>query len=111
MEKKNSITTTDLADFGFMELEEVEKLIRAWKEQGLPDDFYNEDVHIMFNKNSGSVFLTNSEFQVATMNGDDLESWYYCGNCGHEGFKEDCQLNDDGCECCNPQNDLEENGE
>ena len=40
----------------------------------------------MFNKMSGNVFLTNSEFQVAMMNGDTLESFYSCLQCGNEGF-------------------------
>lgn len=95
------ICTTDFADFGYSERKETIKLLNAWNEQGLPDDFYDDEVRVMFNRNSGNVFLTNSDYQVAMMNGDDLESWYSCGNCGHEGFKEDCLLNTCGCnECC-----------
>jgi hypothetical protein len=37
----------------------------------------------------------------AMMNGDKLEMWHNCSNCGHEGFAEDCQLNEDGCNECN----------
>jgi len=85
----DTITTTSLSDFGFLELKQLEALIRAYREQGLPDDFWNEDVTPMFNKNSGVVFLTNSEYQVAMLNGDTLESWHNCPECGHEGFAED----------------------
>lgn len=100
--KPQEITTTNLADFGSRERGILIDLLTAWEKQGLPDDFYEEDVVPMFNRNSGSVFLTNSEFQAALINGSKLETWHNCFNCGHEGFIEDCQLNDNGCECCKP---------
>jgi hypothetical protein len=93
-------TTTNLADFGHHEREELVHLLNAWNHQGLPLDFYDDEVHPMMNKMSGNVFLTNSDYQVAMMNEDKLEIWHHCGNCGHEGFAEDCQLNDDGCNEC-----------
>lgn len=96
----NDITTTDLSDFGSREYKLLCVLIDAMEDQGLPEDFEPNEVHPMFNKDSGHVFLTNSEFQACMMNGDKLETWYHCGNCGHEGFAEDCKLNDEGCECC-----------
>lgn len=98
----NKVTTTDLSDFGYREITMTRDLLSAWLDKGLPDDFEENEVTVMLNMNSGNVFLTNSEFQVAMMNGDALESWYYCGNCGHEGFADDCKLNDEGCNECNP---------
>jgi len=35
------------------------------------------------------VFFTNSEYQVAMMNGEDLESWYFTPYHGHEGFADE----------------------
>jgi hypothetical protein len=104
----SNTTTTDLSDFGSRERKMLVDLLIAWREQGLPDDFDATDVVPMMNKNSGNVFLTNGEFQCAMMNGSDLESWYYCGNCGHEGFKEDCQLTDDGCNECKEKEGINE---
>ena len=106
-QRKNigNITTTNLSDFGSRERQMLIELLIAWRDQGLPHDFYNDEVVPMMNMNSGNVFLTNSDFQVAMMNGDKLESWYHCPNCGHEGFKEDCQLNDDGCNECKEEED------
>lgn len=98
---KDKMTTTDLADFGSRERWMLVELLTAWDKQALPEDFCDDEVTPMMNKYSGSVFLTNSEFQVAMMNGDKLEMWHTCYNCGHEGFEEDCQLNDEGCNECN----------
>ncbi len=103
----NDPTTTNLAEFGWLERQLLIKLLKAWQEQCLPYDFGEDGVVPMFNKNSGYVFLTNSEYQVAMMNGDKLETWYNCFNCGHDGFAEDCELNDDGCNVCNPQDEEE----
>tara|TARA_R110002020_G_scaffold29237_2_gene92319 strand:+ start:4273 stop:4602 length:330 start_codon:yes stop_codon:yes gene_type:complete len=83
------ITTTDLAEFGHREREIATDLLNAWREQGLPEDFYDEDVRIMMNFNSGNVFLTNEEYQVAMLNGDKLESFYSLPYSGNEGFLED----------------------
>src|SRR5690554_1062818 len=65
------------------------ELLTAICEQGLPEDFIDNEVTIMFNMYSGHVFLTNSEFQVAMMNKGKLESWYTLPYSGEEGFKED----------------------
>ncbi len=101
MGRTKDITTTDLADFGSRERMMLVDLLTAWDEQSLPVEFCDEEVRAMMNRDSGSVFLTNSEYQCAMMNGDKLEMWHYCFNCGHEGFEEDCKLNDEGCNECN----------
>ena len=98
----NNITTTDLSEFGYRELRELSKLINAMILNGLPNDFADDKVIAMMNKNSGIVFLTNDDYQVCLLEGDELVSFYTCPNCGHEGTKEDCQLNDEGCNECNP---------
>jgi len=103
--KRQEITTTDLADFGSRERWLLVELLTAWDQQSLPEDFCDDEVRPMMNRNSGNVFLTNSEYQVAMMNGDKLEIWHSCGNCGHEGFAEDCILNDDRCNECKEVDD------
>jgi hypothetical protein len=85
------MTTTNLAEFGYRELKKVRDLLDAMIKEGLPQDFENDGVHPMMNQNSGNVFLTNSEYQVAMMNGDKLESFYSCPQCGHEGFKDEME--------------------
>lgn len=100
-------TTTDISDFDRFDLQEAITLLRVMENQGLPGDFYDDGVTLMKNKDSGMVFLTNSEFQVAMMNGNALEIWNTCLNCGNEGFEEDCSLIDDGCNECNPIDETE----
>jgi hypothetical protein len=102
--KTQEITTTNFTDFGYREREILLELLSTWHRDGLPEDFNDSGVHPMMNKDSGHVFLTNEDYQVAMLNDYKLESFYTCFNCGYEGFAEDCQLNEDGCNECNPQN-------
>lgn len=80
---------TDLSDFGYRELVMLEELIKAMRKQGLPDDFYDDEVHPAMNTYSGDVYLTNSDYQIAMMNGDELETWYFLSYHGNEGFLDD----------------------
>jgi hypothetical protein len=96
---KDEITTTDLTKFGSRERRMAADLLRASCDQGFPDDFNDDEVVVMMNTHSGNVFLTNSDYQVAMMNGEKLESFYTCPECGHEGFKEDMAHGEDNEEC------------
>ena len=89
MGKNYEVTTTNFSDFGWRERKMAAELLTVSCEQGFPKDFEDSEVTIMFNKNSGNVFFTNSEFQVAMMNGEDLESFYTTPYSGHEGFADE----------------------
>lgn len=95
----NQITTTDLADFGRGEIQEAINLLNMWMVQGPPEGHYEDEVRVRFNANSGWVFLTNSEYQVAMIHGDKLEEFHSCFECGCEGFKEDFERVSD-CKGC-----------
>ena len=82
-------TTTNLAQFGNRELAEVRDLLDAMLSSGLPSDFSDDEVHPMFNMNSGYVFLTNSDFEVCMLNDGKLESFYSSPYAGLEGFYDD----------------------
>ena len=60
-------------------------------------DFYNDEVVPTLNLNSGYVFLTNSDYQVAMLDRDGkLKSFYYLSYHGYEGFLDDLiQMYDD----------------
>ena len=83
------MTTTNLSDFGYRELSMLKDLLDAMINQGLPCDFDDDEVHPMMNQYSGNVFLTNSDGQVAMMNGDSLESFYVLSYHGNEGFADE----------------------
>jgi len=93
------MTTTDLSKFGNREWELLRNILNAMIDDGLPEDFNNVEVQPMFNMNSGNVFMSNAYFQVAMMNGDKLESFYSCPECGHEGFMEEMDHNKDNEYC------------
>lgn len=80
-----SITTTDLLQFGYREIELTAELLQKYLEN---TSILGDGVHIMFNKHSGYVFLTDEDYNVAMFNGEKLERFYTCGYCGHKGFKE-----------------------
>lgn len=93
-----NMTTTDLSDFGYRELSKARDILDTWMDTGLPEEFYDDNVQIMFNTYSGEVFLTNDNLQVAMLNGDRLKMFYTCPECGMEGFKD--ELLEKGNECC-----------
>lgn len=91
--------TENLADIMacYTERKEVQNIITAWNEHGLPNNFYEDGVKFAFNRNSGNVFLVNEEYQVAMMNDGKLELFYSSPYYGHEGFIDELiDMMDDG---------------
>lgn len=85
----DEVTTTDLSQFGYRELDMAADLLKAIS-SGLPDDFNDDGITVMMNRNSGNVFLTNSNYEVAMLNDSGkLESWYFTPYEGREGFWSD----------------------
>ena len=81
--------TENLGDFGYRELDMAAELLSAIK-NGLPWDFDDDGMRIGFNRNSGDVFLTNDEYQVAMVDDDgELYSFYSTPYSGYEGSAED----------------------
>jgi hypothetical protein len=64
--------------------------LNAWVNHGLPDNFYGEGVRPAMNKNSGNVFLVNSDYDVAMLTCEGkLEKWHTLPYSGEEGFLDD----------------------
>ncbi|WP_375207525.1 hypothetical protein [Hyphococcus sp.] len=89
----SDIVTTDLSRFGYRELKMAASLLAAYCES--PPDFLGDGVTVMFNTRSGCVFLTDEDFNVGMMNGDRLEQFHTCFECGAEGFAE--EIDDHEC--------------
>ena len=89
--------TQDLSKFGYIELDEAGTLLKAYADN--PNVLDGSMINVEFNPNSGNVFLVDEDYNVAMMNGDNLELWYSCPICGHEGFLEDMEHGEDDDEC------------
>jgi len=84
------MTTTNLSEFGNREREEAGRLLLAYsKNRNVCPYFENNGVQVMMNTISGFVFLTDDNYNVLMMNGDNLEGFYHSPYEGHEGFFED----------------------
>jgi len=93
MSKQDDIVTSDLSRFGFRELKMAAELLTAWCDHNKRNAELGMGVHVCMNTQSGYVFLTDEDFNVAMMNGDTLENFYSCPECGNEGFAEDINWN------------------
>lgn len=78
--------THDLSALGHRELHELGNLIKAYAQDS---DVLGDGVEWEFNQSSGCLFLVDSDYNVAMMNGNNLERFYNCSYCGHEGFAEE----------------------
>lgn len=97
------MTTTDLARFGSRELRMARDLLIAYCDGDRNrTEYLGDGVTIMFNRNSGCVFLTDEDYNVAMTRDGDLIDWRVCSYCGHEDFAdeiagdEDHGINEDG---------------
>ena len=109
-QRSDSVVTSDLSRFGFRELRMAAELLTAYTAGGKRGELsLGDGVAVHMNTNSGNVFLSDEDFSVAMMNGDNLEMFYSCPECGEEGFAEDIGWNaDEGrCKDCSPEDDSE----
>lgn len=87
---------SDLSKLGIREIEMLGDLLKAYaKNPGC----LGEEVNWEFNPSSGNVFLVDEDCRVVLMNGDELEEFFTCGYCGHEGFKEDIRHESMSSDC------------
>lgn len=77
--------TEDLGNFGIRELDLAIDLLQAAK-KGYPSDFWTEGVKLGFNTSSGSVFLTNDDYDVCMDADGELYTFYTSPYDGLEGF-------------------------
>lgn len=82
-----NVVTTDLSKFGYREIREAIELLEAYLEN--TKDILGDGLTLNFNTHSGCVFLSDEDYRIAMINNGNLEEWFYCGECGAEGFLED----------------------
>jgi hypothetical protein len=81
-QKIEDLVRTDLSSFGSREKNKAEELLTTYVKN--PDPL-GDKVTVAF-KYSGCIFLTDKDFRTAMMNGDNLEEFYSCHECGMEGI-------------------------
>lgn len=81
----DSVVTDDISDFGARELALAVDLLNAAK-NGYPEDFDTDGVKLFCNRNSGYVFLSNSQYQVCMEADGELYSYHSLPYSGIEGF-------------------------
>jgi len=89
-----NIVTSNWNDFGHREIGMAKELLSHIKEI----DAYGK-VEVQFNTHSGCVFLVDEDYRCWMMNGDQIEEWFNCPYCGHEGFKEDMDHDPENQDC------------
>lgn len=82
--------------FGYREMAMAAELLEAYSNS--PAEFLDQEtLKVCLNKNSGYVFLSDGEYNVGMMNDGELQQFFSCPECGHEGFKDDFEDHKD-CE-------------
>lgn len=86
--------TQDWSKFGEVEIEKAKELLSHIKEI----DSHGK-VAVEFNPNSGFVFLVDEDYRVWMMNDGQIQQFFSCPICGHEGFKDEMEHNMNNSEC------------
>ena len=81
------IVTADLSKFGYRELALAGELLNAYAEYGA--EFMGDGLTLNFNANSGKVFLSDEDFNVAVVENERIVQFYSCSQCGNEGTQEE----------------------
>lgn len=112
----DNTVTDDLSDFGTRELWEAGHLLQCYAENC--PDFLTDGVKVWFNRNSGYVFLSDEDFNVAVIEdwqedgeGNRLKplglvQFFSCPECGEEGtdgFNDSSHM----CEACHEAEEKE----
>lgn len=95
-----NIVTSDISKFGQRERELAKKLLSVY---GTKDDrtkHLGDGIQVFMNRDSGYVFLSDEDYNVALLNGNKLEDFHSCPNCGNESVASQFRNDFDDVECC-----------
>lgn len=94
------IVTSDLSQFGRRELALAGELLSALHTVRDNTKFLGDGVKVYMNKSSGYVFLSDEDYNTAMMNGNVLEDFINCPECGFEALSSEFSQSDDAKDCC-----------
>jgi len=92
--------TKDLSQFGLRERNMAKELLSVYGTDKDITEHLGDGIEVWFNMNSGCVFLSDEDYNTAMINGDKLEDFINCGNCGHEDFSSEF-IGEYSKDCCN----------
>ena len=77
--EKDGIVLVGLEKFSDSSLEQLEKIIRAYRLHGAPKDYWDEDVQIRYVKEEDTVVLLNGDYDELILDDEKgmLERYYY----------------------------------
>lgn len=106
----NTIVTADLSSFGYRELQIASELLDAYANGTNDTSFLTDGITLNMNTNSGYVFLSDEDMNVAMINDETekLEQFFSCPQCGNEGFNTEYPFTKNNGYCskkCKKQND------
>lgn len=84
----DNIVTTDFSDFGYREIAMARDLLDAYVKNN-NTRFLGDGLQVAMNRNSGYVFLTDEDYNVAMAVNGALEDWFSSPYEGREGFFDD----------------------
>ena len=82
-----TIVELNFEGLGYREIKIVTELLQKYNESNNSDLPY--PFKIGYNLDSDNAFIFDEDYTTFMLNGDNLEQFYNCGNCGKEGFKVD----------------------
>ena len=90
-----TVYEADFNEWGYREIQEAIELLNKYLDSNIKP---LTGLKVGFNSNSGYVFLEDEDYNTFMLNGENLEQWFNCPECGHEGFREEFEGQD--CEQC-----------
>ena len=98
--------TEDITDIPLHEVVPLLTALDAWRSGStiaatklFQAAWYDQGSKVAMNNQSGYVFLSNEDFQVAMIDNDKLTMFLNCGECGNEGLEGEFEVVD-SCEGC-----------
>lgn len=84
---ENGIVITGIDKLSDSSLEQLEKIIRAYRLHGVPKDYWDEDIQIRYIKEEDIVVLLNGDYDELILDDEKgkLERYYYTPYAGFGG--------------------------
>ena len=90
------MNTKDLNEFNDNQLKIASELKKEYYKN---KEMLTYNVHAELNIYDGRVYFVDEWYNVVMFNNNVLSYWYTCPICGHEGFLEDMEHNENDKEC------------